>query len=121
MPGDTRQQRDRRPRVLVARWTAPVRIDLDPEHQWLCWSRSARPTRVRAAHVGEELLECFVRLVGASADETVWGLAEPSISHEHGPPARQVGEALVAELSRLQFHVDRLGHRSSARETRMCC
>ena len=37
MPGDTGHQQDRRPRVPVARWAAAVRIDLDPEHQWLCW------------------------------------------------------------------------------------
>jgi len=79
MPRDTGHQQDRRPRVLVARWTAPVRIDLDPEHPWLGWSGGARPTLVRAPHVGEELLECFVQLADASADEIVgfaprWGL-----------------------------------------------
>lgn len=73
MPGDTGHQWDRRPRVPAARWTAPVRIDLDG-----AGVGGARPTLVHAPHVGEELLECFVRLVDASADETVgfaarWG------------------------------------------------
>jgi hypothetical protein len=77
-PGQPRQ--DSRPRVPIARWSAPARIDLDPELQWLCWSGGARPTLVRARHdICEELLERFVRLADASADEIVgfarrWGL-----------------------------------------------
>jgi len=79
MPGDTGHRQDRRPRVPVARWAAPVRIDLDPEHPWLGWSGGARLTLVHAPYVGEELLECFVQLADASADEIVgfarrWGL-----------------------------------------------
>src|SRR5260370_34959048 len=94
MPGDTGHQQDRRPRVPVARWAAPVRIDLDPEHQWLCWSGSARPTLVHAPYVGEELLECFVQLAHASADEIVgvarrWGLpGRPDLGNYPDPPPR---------------------------------
>lgn len=48
LPGSRAPWGDRRPRVPVARWTAPARIDLDPEHQWLCWSgRSTRRTSRR--------------------------------------------------------------------------
>jgi hypothetical protein len=44
LPASSAPWGDRRPRVPFARWTAPARIDLDPEHQWLCWSgRSTRP------------------------------------------------------------------------------
>jgi putative ATPase subunit gpP of terminase len=81
LPDDNGEhRRDGRPRVPIARWAAPDRIDLDPEHQWLWWSGGARPTLVRAGHdLGEELLERFVRLADASADEIAgfarrWGL-----------------------------------------------
>ncbi len=80
-PRDPGQQpQDRRPRVPTAGWAAPVRIDFDPERQWLCWSGGARPTLVRARDdLGEELLERFVGLADASPDEIVgfarrWGL-----------------------------------------------
>jgi len=62
LPASSAPWGDRRPRVPVARWPAPARIDLDPEHQWLCWSGGAQPALVHASHVGEELIECFVRL-----------------------------------------------------------
>ena len=73
-------RQDRRPRVLIARWAVPARIDLDPEQQWLCWSGGARSTLVRARpDLSEELLEAFVQLAEAPADEIVkfarrWGL-----------------------------------------------
>jgi hypothetical protein len=81
LPGDSGQHRlDSRPRVPMARWAAPARIDLDPEGQWLCWSGGARSTLVRARDdIGEELLEGFVGLADASPDKIVsfarhWGL-----------------------------------------------
>ncbi len=73
-------RQDSRPRVVIARWAVPVRIDLDPEQQWLCWSGGARSTLVRARpDLSEELLEAFVQLAEAPADEIVkfarrWGL-----------------------------------------------
>jgi hypothetical protein len=69
------QRRDGQPRVLIARWSAPARIDLDPDRQWLCWSGGARPALVRARpDMYEELLEWFVRL-GDASDEDILGFA----------------------------------------------
>jgi hypothetical protein len=62
LPASSAPWGDRRPRVPVARRTAPARIDLDPEHQGLCWSGGAQSALVHAPDVGEELTGCFVRL-----------------------------------------------------------
>jgi hypothetical protein len=75
-----KQRRDGRPRVLIARWPAPARIDLDPEHQWLLWHGGARPALLRVRpDMYDEVLEQFVRLGEASDEEILkfarrWGL-----------------------------------------------
>jgi len=80
-PGDPGEQpRYGRPRVLIAGWPAPARIDLEPERQWLVWNGGARSAFVRARpDMYEDLLEWFVRL-GEASDEDIlkfsrrWGL-----------------------------------------------
>ena len=109
LPRDNGQRRqDSRPRVPIARWSVPVRIYLDPEHPWLCWSGGARPTLVRARQdLFEELLAGFVRLAEAPTAEILefarrWGLLG---CHDLGnysdllDRAEDVGDRVVAALA----------------------
>lgn len=103
-------RQDSQPRVLIARWAVPVRIDLDPEQQWLSWSGGARSALVWARpDLSEELLEAFVQLAEAPADEIVkfarrWGLLG---RHDLGNSpdlldrAENVGDGVVAYLAGL--------------------
>jgi hypothetical protein len=109
LPDDKGKHRwDGQPRVLIAPWSAPTRIDLDPERQWLCWRGGARPALVRARpDMYEEWLARFVRLGEASDDEILqfarrWGLKG---HHDLGnypdllDRAEDVGDHIVAALA----------------------
>jgi hypothetical protein len=79
-PGDRQPGAGHRPRVLIARWPTPARIDIDSEHESLAWSGGARSALIRARpDMYEELLAGFVSLGDAPDEELLkfarrWGM-----------------------------------------------